>query len=108
MVTMDLHSPQIQGFFRIPTDHLHSLPILCEYVKTLDIYSKDRLNLVLDISTALSSTKTPVKTLNARATSDGFAIVHLDILVSDAEQLSTVMRKLHQISGVMKVDRPAG
>ena len=78
------------------------------YDTSLDIYSKDRLNLVLDISTALSSTKTPVKTLNARATSDGFAIVHLDILVSDAEQLSTVMRKLHQISGVMKVDRPAG
>ncbi len=41
MVTMDLHSPQIQGFFRIPTDHLHSLPILCEDVKTLDLYSKD-------------------------------------------------------------------
>ncbi len=78
------------------------------YATSLDIYGKDRLNLVLDISTVLSSTKTPVKTLNAKATSDGFAIVHLDLMVSDAEQLSAVMRKLHQISGVMKVDRPAG
>ena len=37
VITMDLHSPQVQGFFRGPTDHLLSLPILCEYVKGLDI-----------------------------------------------------------------------
>lgn len=41
VVTMDLHSPQVQGFFRIPTDHLFSLPMLCEYVKGLDIFSED-------------------------------------------------------------------
>ena len=63
---------------------------------------------LLDISTVLAAAKTPVKTLNAKATSDGFAIVHLDLKVSDAEQLGSVMRKLHQISGVMKVERPAG
>ena len=36
-VTMDLHSPQVQGFFKKPMDHLLSLPIMCEYVKGLDI-----------------------------------------------------------------------
>ncbi|MDL2237513.1 ribose-phosphate diphosphokinase, partial [Christensenellaceae bacterium OttesenSCG-928-K19] len=36
VITMDLHSPQVQGFFRVPVDHLLSLPILCEYVKTID------------------------------------------------------------------------
>ncbi len=41
VITMDLHSPQVQGFFRIPTDHLFSLPMLCEYVKGLDVYDKD-------------------------------------------------------------------
>ncbi|MBQ9942085.1 MAG: ribose-phosphate diphosphokinase [Christensenellaceae bacterium] len=41
VVTMDLHSPQIQGFFRIPTDHLFSLPVLCEYVKGLDVFNED-------------------------------------------------------------------
>lgn len=46
--------------------------------------------------------------LNATTTADGFAVVHLNIYVSDAEHLASVMRKLHQISGVMKVDRPAG
>lgn len=37
VVTMDLHSPQIQGFFKKPVDHLFALPILCEYVKSLNI-----------------------------------------------------------------------
>ncbi len=37
VITMDLHSPQVQGFFKIPVDHLLSLPILCEYIKGMDI-----------------------------------------------------------------------
>ena len=41
VITMDLHSPQVQGFFRIPTDHLLSLPILCEYVKGMDFFNED-------------------------------------------------------------------
>lgn len=27
---MDLHAPQIQGFFRIPVDNLYAQPVLCE------------------------------------------------------------------------------
>jgi ribose-phosphate pyrophosphokinase len=30
VVTMDLHAPQVQGFFRIPVDDLYALPVLCE------------------------------------------------------------------------------
>ena len=30
VVTLDLHAPQIQGFFRIPVDDLYALPVLCE------------------------------------------------------------------------------
>ncbi len=37
VITMDLHSPQIQGFFKKPVDHLFALPILCEYIKSLMI-----------------------------------------------------------------------
>ncbi len=33
VVTMDLHSPQIQGFFRIPVDNLYALPVHCERIK---------------------------------------------------------------------------
>ena len=33
VLTMDLHAPQIQGFFDIPLDHLGGVPILAEYFK---------------------------------------------------------------------------
>src|SRR5262245_46533100 len=31
VLTMDLHSAQIQGFFSIPVDHLYAMPVLVEY-----------------------------------------------------------------------------
>jgi len=31
MITLDLHAPQIQGFFDIPIDHLQGVPILATY-----------------------------------------------------------------------------
>lgn len=33
IVTMDLHAPQIQGFFRVPVDHLFALPVIAGYFK---------------------------------------------------------------------------
>lgn len=37
IVTMDLHSPAIQGFFSIPVDHMTALPMLAQYIKKLAI-----------------------------------------------------------------------
>ena len=69
---------------------------------------KDRRNLLLDISAALSTTNTNVSALNSRSTEDNFAMIHMEIKVRDNAQLLTVMNKLNQISGVLKVNRPAG
>jgi ribose-phosphate pyrophosphokinase len=33
VIMLDLHSPQVQGFFKIPLDHLTAMPILSEYAK---------------------------------------------------------------------------
>jgi len=33
VVTLDLHAPQIQGFFDMPIDHLQGVPILSDYFK---------------------------------------------------------------------------
>ena len=32
VVMLDLHAPQIQGFFRIPVDDLYALPVLCDEI----------------------------------------------------------------------------
>lgn len=34
VLTMDLHSPQIQGFFKRPVDHMHARSIICDFIKT--------------------------------------------------------------------------
>ncbi|MBQ9392849.1 MAG: bifunctional (p)ppGpp synthetase/guanosine-3',5'-bis(diphosphate) 3'-pyrophosphohydrolase, partial [Oscillospiraceae bacterium] len=78
------------------------------YRTTLEVFAKDRMGIIVDVSTALSSTKTQVSSLNARSTPDGFALVEIDVQVPNAEHLQMLKRKLEQISGVMKVTRRAG
>jgi (p)ppGpp synthetase, RelA/SpoT family len=78
------------------------------YPTSLELVCKDRPNLMLDISAALSSTNTRVSALNLRTSEDQFAIFHLEIDVHDGRQLRDVMNKLNQISGVLQVTRPAG
>src|SRR5262249_61400566 len=34
IVTMDLHAPQIQGFFRVPVDHLYGLSLIVRHFKS--------------------------------------------------------------------------
>jgi ribose-phosphate pyrophosphokinase len=37
VITLDLHAPQIQGFFDIPIDHLMGVPILADYFKSKNL-----------------------------------------------------------------------
>jgi ribose-phosphate pyrophosphokinase len=37
VICLDLHAPQIQGFFDIPIDHLMGVPILSEYFKNREL-----------------------------------------------------------------------
>ncbi|PIE31623.1 ribose-phosphate pyrophosphokinase [candidate division KSB3 bacterium] len=37
VLTMDLHSPQIQGFFHIPIDQLIAAPLICDYFRDKDL-----------------------------------------------------------------------
>ena len=37
VVTMDLHAPQVQGFFHIPVDDLQAMPVLCNAIQAKDL-----------------------------------------------------------------------
>lgn len=39
VLTMDLHSPQIQGFFSIPVDNLMAAPVIASHIRTLNLTS---------------------------------------------------------------------
>jgi len=36
-LTLDLHAPQIQGYFNVPVDHLYASPVLVEYFKNKNL-----------------------------------------------------------------------
>ena len=78
------------------------------YPTILEVICKDRANLLLDISAALSTTNTYVLGINTRSTEDGYVICRIEIRIRDEAQLRTLMNKLNQISGVLGVTRPAG
>ena len=39
VMTMDLHAPQIQGFFDVPVDHLDASSIFVPYIKSLNLHN---------------------------------------------------------------------
>src|SRR5229473_1824968 len=41
VVALDLHAAQIQGFFDIPVDHLHAGPVITEFIRGLNISTRD-------------------------------------------------------------------
>ena len=47
VLTMDLHAPQIQGFFNIPVDHLLGVPLLVPYFTNRYRAKETRENLVI-------------------------------------------------------------
>jgi len=41
VLTMDLHSPQIQGFFDVPVDHLHAVPVINAFFHEMGLSGDD-------------------------------------------------------------------
>ncbi|HJL62725.1 MAG: ribose-phosphate pyrophosphokinase [Candidatus Marinimicrobia bacterium] len=55
IVTMDLHSTQIQGFANIPFDHLYSRMVLMDKIKALDLDPENSAVLSPDVGSARMS-----------------------------------------------------
>jgi len=41
VLAMDLHAPQIQGFFDIPVDHLYGAPVIDDYFRAMNLPKED-------------------------------------------------------------------
>jgi ribose-phosphate pyrophosphokinase len=54
VLAMDLHADQIQGFFDLPVDHLTALPVVAEYIRTLNI--KDAVVVSPDVGNVKKAT----------------------------------------------------
>ena len=49
ILTMDLHSPQITGFFDISVDHLYATPVMVEHIKKLELDHKNTIIVSPDV-----------------------------------------------------------
>ena len=52
IITMDLHSPQIQGFVNVPFDHLYSRIVLLDRLKSMNLTSETGVVLAPDVGSA--------------------------------------------------------
>lgn len=52
VVCMDLHAPQVQGFFSKPVDHLYASPLLGEYARRIGIVDQDLVVVAPDAGSA--------------------------------------------------------
>ena len=68
LLSVDLHSGQIQGFFNGPVDHLTAMPVIVDYLRSLDI---DDLVIVAPDAGRVKSAERYVQQLGA-----SLAIVH--------------------------------
>ena len=62
LLTMDLHAPQIQGFFSIPVDHLFAAPVLVDYFQK---FSLPKLTVVSPDAGGVERARAFAKRLNA-------------------------------------------
>lgn len=63
VLTMDLHSPQIQGFFSIPVDNLMAAPVIASHIRTLNL---ENLTIVSPDAGGVGRARVFAKRLDAR------------------------------------------
>ena len=78
------------------------------YETSLEISAKDRDGLALDVTMALTAAKVKVHNFSARSLPDGYAMVYVLLEVRDRNELTALINKLGQISGVYQVKRASG
>ncbi len=88
-MTMDLHAPQIQGFFKTPMDHLRAMPMLAEHVRRLG----------LENAVAVSPNAGRVKMARKFAAELGFTTAIADKIRSSREESGEVLELIGDVSG---------
>ena len=75
------------------------------YMTTLNIASKDRSGLVMDIATVLNSLNAKVRSLTSRDIGSGLALTSVTLEVKSIAELRYIMARLTAIPGISRVSR---
>jgi ribose-phosphate pyrophosphokinase len=75
VLSMNLHSPQVAGFFRIPVDHLNATPVVCDHLRnttSLDnsVLVASDLSEAKDLGDYANRLNMPIAIIDKRRTDD--------------------------------------
>jgi GTP pyrophosphokinase len=79
-----------------------------QYLADVKIYTYDRQGMLMEISRILTENEVDVKSLNIRTSKQGTATVDVGFIVHGKTELTKVIEKLRQISGVIDIERTTG
>ena len=97
-----LHDPESEGRW---IGVSWAREITDSYVTNVTISSKDRAGLVMDVAGVLNAVNAKVRTLTARQTGAGLALIVVTLEVKSAGELKYIMSRLAGIAGVSDVSR---
>ncbi len=120
VLTIDLHAPQIQGFFDIPLDHLYSAPVLLKHFEDIDpentaVVAPDvgsmkmarsfakRLNVSLAIIDKRRPRANQLEVMNFIGDVDGKDVIIFDDMVDTAGTLCSAARVCVEEHGARSV-----
>src|SRR5262245_16031450 len=119
ILTMDLHAPQLQGFFDIPLDHLYSASVFLDYIQELNVqnlavvapdlggahmaraYAK-RLNAPIAIVDKRRPRPNAVEVMHVIGNVDGMNVLLIDDICDTAGTLTNAAAKLREM-GAQKI-----
>ena len=78
------------------------------YKTAIELIAKDRNGLAVDAATVLAGAKINTLSFNANSLPDGYAKINLVVEVKAQGEVTSLMNKLNQISGVYQVSRVSG
>ena len=78
------------------------------YMAEIKMYAYDRQGMLMEISKIFTENKIDVKNMNVRTSKKGTATVEMGFIVHSREELTKIIEKLHQLEGVIDIERAVG
>lgn len=78
------------------------------YIADIKIFANNRTGLIVDISRIFTENKIDLRSMNCRISKQGTATLELSFETSGVNQLTDLMNKIHQVEGVLDIERTMG
>ena len=79
-----------------------------QYLAEIKMYANDQQGLLMEISRIFTEENVDVKSMNVRTSKKGTATIEMGFIVHGREELERVVKKLHQLSGIIDIERATG